>query len=313
MASLPGMPGTLGLPAGTPQGGEGSNPNGGGSIPGSGIVTLVHQTTVMGLSYADDPSQFGTLSIPATTTGNLLVIVVGSNNNDNPPVDPLTGLSSLSFSTNSADILKQAPWGPALPAPVELGVMANLGPSLGVDMSGKLNDWRFFLRVDCWYCTSQGGTTEINWILYNGNEDESPRLNFWIYEFDGYTDWQLCNVSQTFTAPFVDDDTVLPPFPGAPLMGDPLGNRSAYVAVTYIADEDFPHPVEEPWILELEDNYSYASAYTIGVGVQEPIFSCNVEAGLVWIMCASFGPGTGDDTGGDDDVNENLPNTWLVT
>lgn len=295
MASLPGVPGNLGLPSGTPQGIDGSEPN----TSGSGTITLANHVFHQGLtgpSYLYDPAKSGSISIPATTSGNLLVVVIGTHDNY------VGDVSQVTLTTNSGDSFLQVPWWSLTPPPAATaGHMAS---------SGFGGNWSF----DCWFCVCTGGATQLNWSV-DGTAN-GPNLDYWIYEFhnDVFSDWTMLENASVYDIPFADDP---PDFDASPYLGPILAasDERALVTIAYIADEDFPHTLDPPWTME-EYLHSFCGAYAIASGSQQPSFSDSIgEAGTVWILAASFVPTTSGGGGGTPpppDTDSDLPNSWIT-
>ena len=74
MASIPGIPGSLGLPAGTPQGLDATNPDSTGGNQGGTAIPAAAPTIIHFSTLTDSGS------IPPTTEGNTLVVLVNNVN-----------------------------------------------------------------------------------------------------------------------------------------------------------------------------------------------------------------------------------------
>jgi hypothetical protein len=170
MSSIPGIPGSLGLPSGNPTGFPSGHSDASFDVPsGDGPITLANRTY-----HLEDPDLLGaatsgSFTIPVTEAGNLLVIFV---TNTRPWSGPELTLVSTALSDNAADVFTQVPWYSVPGSGSSAGYQTAL---IGFDPS--FPDFPYSAQFDAWYAVTQGGATTINWAINSGGSGLVPKFS----------------------------------------------------------------------------------------------------------------------------------------
>lgn len=309
MASLPGMPGNLGLPAGTGP----IQPSGSGS--GSDLSLDLPTPVAEGLSFANatfittvieghpNENLSGSVTIPATTAGNLVIVILSPVFwPDNTP--PFDAHYDIHFSLD-----------------------VNTGETPIVIPNGGDEDFDTFAQnsgIRSWYFVTVGGTTTLNWTATGYPTPDAfgqngPAPNFWVYEVAGSSDWALAQSARVYAVDSGDTPTFLPPWTGPELTGTALHN--IYFVAAWRPDANLKFLTS--WIPDPFSSTYHLANFTIGYildgfgtqqaqydrdpGGDESAFGAYLSYGFVFSATAESGP---PPTG---DLDQFLPNIWIVS
>jgi hypothetical protein len=279
MSSLPGLPGSLGLPSGDP-----SNSDSSFDVPVSdGTSITIANRTFYPPEFGSPTS--GSFAIPGTTSGNLLVILVATEQRGEG--DPSPGFrTALAISDDAGDVFTQVPWygivgsgatGLGTEAeeaahaadPAGSGFMANFASPGFPDVASAGPG--FAGSFDAWYAVTNGGATAITYAM----SPEGLGPVFWVYELIG-TDWQLIDFGVGLGTEFAY------PYVGPALSG--TGAHNVYFSLINTNSFQSRGTVSSPWVLDPSgdtldgDPYGASLGYILdssGAGVQQATFSAS--------------------------------------